>query len=66
LNVFHIQLNLYFVNLLQNNPKYQITSEIKPQIRFLSELDSLERKRHEEVERETLLRVAKVMDFLKY
>jgi len=32
-------------------------------MRFLSELDGMERKRHEENERETLLRVAKVMNF---
>ena len=46
--------------LLQNNSKYEITSETKAQMRFLSELDSLERKRLEDTERETLLRMAKV------
>ena len=44
----------------QNDPRYERTSETKTQIRFLSELDGLERKRQEDSERETLLRAAKV------
>jgi len=35
-------------------------SEAKVQVKFMEELDSMERKRHEEVERGVLLRAAKV------
>jgi len=52
---------ILWICLLQNNPRYEVTSETKSQMRFLSELDGLERKRQEDSERETLLRVAKVI-----
>ena len=35
-------------------------SEVRLQLRFLEDLDRLEKKRHEEAEREVLLRAAKV------
>jgi len=60
---FYIQMVMpgYFCAFLsQTNKKYEITSDTKAQMRFLSELDSLERKRSECSERETLLRMAKV------
>ena len=34
--------------------------EVRPQLKFLEELDRLEKKRHEEAEREVLLRAARV------
>lgn len=40
--------------------RYEITQDVRGQIRFLDELDKLEKKRHEEQEREMLLRAAKV------
>jgi len=45
---------------LQTDLRYEVTSEVKSQMKFLAELDSLERKRHEEVERGVLMRAAKV------
>lgn len=45
--------------LLQIDPRYEITSDVRGQIKFLEELDKAEQKRHEEVEREILLRAAK-------
>jgi len=45
---------------LQADPRYETTTSVKAQMKFLEELDSLERKRHEEVQRGVLLRAAKV------
>ncbi|XP_074645985.1 transcription initiation factor TFIID subunit 4B-like [Tubulanus polymorphus] len=39
--------------------RYEATSEVKSQLKFVDELDKLEKKRHEEHEREKLLRAAK-------
>ncbi|KAG1682484.1 Transcription initiation factor TFIID subunit 4 [Nymphon striatum] len=44
---------------VKNDPRYEITSNVRGQIKFLEELDKLEKKRHEEEEREILLRAAK-------
>jgi len=46
--------------LLQADARYETTTSVKAQMKFLEELDSLERKRHEEVQRGVLLRAAKV------
>ncbi len=37
-----------------------MSNEVRLQVKFLEELDRLEKKRHEEAEREVLLRAAKV------
>ena len=42
------------------NPKYEVIQDVRAQVKFLEELDKLEKKRHEEQEREMLLRAAKV------
>lgn len=40
--------------------RYEVESETKLKLKFLEELDKLEKKRHEEQEREKLLRAIKV------
>ena len=45
--------------LVQVDPRYEMTSDVRGQIKFLEELDKAEQKRHEEAEREILLRAAK-------
>lgn len=44
---------------LKLNPKYEISNDVKGQMKFLAELDRIEKRRYEEQERELLLRVAK-------
>lgn len=44
---------------LQLDPRYEVTKDVRGQIKFLEELDKAEQKRHEELEREMLLRAAK-------
>lgn len=39
--------------------KYEITQDVKGQLRFLEDLEKLERKRHDEQEREMLIKAAK-------
>jgi len=51
---------------VQADPRYETTTSVKSQIKFLEELDSLERKRHEEVQRGVLLRAAKVDTFPRF
>lgn len=46
--------------LFQADARYEMTTSVKAQMKFLEELDSLERKRHDEVQRGVLLRAAKV------
>ena len=45
---------------LQMNNKYQVVQDVKGQVQFLQELDRIEKKRHEEQEREVLIKAAKV------
>ena len=40
--------------------RFEVASETKQKLKFLEELDKLEKKRHEEQEREKLLRAIKV------
>ncbi|XP_077503138.1 transcription initiation factor TFIID subunit 4B-like isoform X4 [Amblyomma americanum] len=44
---------------LKTDSRYEATQDVKAQLKFLEELDRLEKKRHEEQEREILLRAAK-------
>lgn len=44
---------------LKFNPKYEVSNDVKGQVKFLAELDRIERRRNEEQEREQMLRIAK-------
>ena len=39
--------------------RYEVVQDVRGQLRFLSDLDKVERRRHDEAERELLLRAAK-------
>ncbi|KAL7051078.1 hypothetical protein ACKWTF_004323 [Chironomus riparius] len=47
------------IDILKMDNRYEMTTDVRGQIKFLEELDKAEQKRHEEVEREMLLRAAK-------
>ncbi len=47
------------LDIIKTEGDYEVTQDVRGQIRFLGELDKIERKRHEEAERELLLRAAK-------
>ncbi|XP_071091950.1 transcription initiation factor TFIID subunit 4-like isoform X1 [Haliotis cracherodii] len=47
------------IEIYKMDPRYEVTKDIKTQLNFLQELDKLEKKRHEEQEREILLRAIK-------
>ena len=49
----------YFHICFKADPRYEITQDVRAQLKFLEELDRVERKKHEEQEREVLLKVAK-------
>ncbi|XP_020282478.1 transcription initiation factor TFIID subunit 4 isoform X2 [Pseudomyrmex gracilis] len=47
------------IDFIKVDPRYEVTQDVKAQLKFLEDLDRVERKRHEEQERELLLRAAK-------
>lgn len=47
------------IDLIKVDPRYEVTQDVRAQLKFLEDLDKVERKRHEEQERELLLRAAK-------
>ena len=44
---------------VRTDPRYEVQQDIKAQLKFLEELDKLERQRHSEMQREMLLKAAK-------
>ncbi|XP_058790508.1 transcription initiation factor TFIID subunit 4-like isoform X3 [Phymastichus coffea] len=47
------------IDFVKVDPRYEVTQDVRAQLKFLEELDKVERKRHEEQEREVLLKAAK-------
>jgi len=47
------------LDIIKAEGPYEVTSDVKGQIRFLEDLDKMEKKRQEDMEREALLRAAK-------
>ncbi|XP_041376302.1 transcription initiation factor TFIID subunit 4-like [Gigantopelta aegis] len=47
------------IEMYKVDPRYEVTSDTRSQLKFIEELDKLEKKRHEEQEREILLRAIK-------
>ncbi|XP_022902082.1 transcription initiation factor TFIID subunit 4 isoform X2 [Onthophagus taurus] len=47
------------LEMIKSDPRYDVTTDIKGQLKFLEDLDRAERKRHDETEREMLLKAAK-------
>ena len=57
--IFFGSSEIFFHKYFSNLGNYEVTQDIKQQLRFLEDLDKMEKKRHEEAERELLLRAAK-------
>lgn len=47
------------LDIVRQEGDFEVTQDVRGQLRFLGELDKIERRRHEEAERELLLRAAK-------
>ncbi|KYN01811.1 Transcription initiation factor TFIID subunit 4 [Cyphomyrmex costatus] len=47
------------IDFIKIDPRYEVTQDVRGQLKFLEDLDRIERRKHEEQERELLLRAAK-------
>lgn len=45
---------------VKTNDSYEMTNDVKSQIKFIEELDKIEKKKKDEAEREKLMKAAKV------
>ena len=52
-------LPLFLSSSLQSDNRFEVTTDVKSQLKFLSDLDRLEKERQDEQERERLLKAAK-------
>ena len=50
---------LDIVKATEEGEKYEVTQDVRGQLKFLNDLEKIERKRHDEAERELLFRAAK-------
>lgn len=57
--VFFFRFYNILFGYLQVDPRYEVTQDVRAQLKFLEDLDRVERRKHEEQERELLLRAAK-------
>ena len=57
--ILKITILTSFLACFQLESKYESTQDVRTQLRFLEDLDRMERRRHDEQERELLLRAAK-------
>ena len=47
------------MEVVKTDARYEVQQDVKGQLKFLEELDKLERRRHSEIQREMLLKAAK-------
>ena len=47
------------MEVVKTDVRYEVEQDVKGQLKFLEELDKLERRRHSEIQREMLLKAAK-------
>lgn len=63
--IIHVNVNLvqfasYFEIFFQMNERFEASTDAKSQLKFLEELDKLEKKRHDDQEWEKIMKAAKV------
>ena len=54
-----MKFKIFFIFNLKTNDAYEVTNDVKNQLKFLEELDKMEKTRKDLVEREKLMKAAK-------